>query len=102
MLRQQISNIRPSRPLNFAGANAKNSVLGNLRAALSGGRVVFPKSWIQLQRELLNYRLKDQAIVQDCVMAAAGACDLASRGFSGAISRPFDVSGRTTTLWMNR
>lgn len=98
MLRQQLSNLRPSRPLNLAGSREKLTILGNLRAALSGGRVVFPKTWLQLQRELLNYRLKDTQIKQDSVMALAGATDIASRGFSGVVSRPFDVSGRISSM----
>lgn len=96
MLRQQLTRITPSRPLNFGGPSTKINILTNLRAALAQGKVVIPESWTRLQREVLNYRLKDDKLAQDCVMALAGAVEIASKGFSGSQSRPFDVSGRVT------
>ena len=94
MLRQQLGHLRPSRAINFGGPRAKMDYLTNLRAALLKGRLVLPESWYRLKRELLNYRLDDKKLQQDCVMALAGAVELASRGFSGKTSRPFQVSGR--------
>jgi hypothetical protein len=91
-----LSNIRPARPINFAGPRAKIDMLTNLRGALASKKILLPKSWIRLQRELLNYRLDDKKIKQDCVMALAGAAELSLRGFSGVQSRPFAPSGYVT------
>lgn len=100
MLRQQLSDIRPSHALNFGGPKAKINMLTNLRAALSTHKLLLPKTWMRMQRELTGYRLDDTKIQQDCVMALAGAAELASRGFSGVQQRKFDPSGRVTRAWL--
>jgi hypothetical protein len=98
ILRQELSRINPLRPVDFAGPSKKVAVLTNLRAAMASRRVLLPKGWHRALRELMNYRLKDDKIVQDVVMALGGATYLASRGFSGDVSRPFDVHGRTVKV----
>ena len=96
MLRQQLADIRPSHPLNFGGPKAKINMLTNLRAALSTKKLSLPKSWIRVQRELTGYRLDDAKIQQDCVMALAGATELAARGFSGVQQRVFSPMATVT------
>lgn len=98
MMRQQLTHIRPSKPLSFSGANIKVNFLTNLRGALATRQVLLPKSWLRVQRELLNYRLDDKKIQQDCVMTLAGAAQLAFRGFSGEQSRPFALSGQVSHI----
>lgn len=94
ILTQQLANMTPKRPFNFGGGKAKINALTNMRAALSRHDVWFPEDWLRLQRETLTYRLDDKKLVQDCVMAAAGALQIAARGFSGAPSKPFVNSYR--------
>jgi hypothetical protein len=98
ILRQELSRINPLRPVDFAGPSKKVAVLTNLRAAMASRRVLLPKGWHRALRELMNYRLKDEKIQQDVVMALGGATYLASRGFSGEVSRPFSVHGRTVKV----
>jgi len=94
ILRQELSRIHPLRPVDFAGPSKKAGIMQNLRAAIAGRRMLLPKGWHRAMRELLNYRLKDEKIQQDVVMALAGAAYIASRGFTGEVSRPFDMHGR--------
>jgi hypothetical protein len=98
MLRQQLTGLSPSRPINLAGPKAKLDLLTDLRAALLKRKVVVPASWVRVQREVLNYRLEDKKLVQDTVIALAGAVHLAARGFSGASRARFQPSGRVTTV----
>ena len=94
ILRQELSRIHPLRPVDFAGPSKKAGIMQNLRAAIAGRRMLLPKGWHRAMRELLNYKLKDERIQQDVVMALAGAAYIASRGFTGEVSRPFDMHGR--------
>jgi hypothetical protein len=98
LLRQQLTGVTPSRPLNFAGPSMKIDTLTNLRAALSMGDIILPSSWISLRRELLNYRLDDKKIQQDTVMCLAGGAWIASRGWSADLARPFDPHGRVAQV----
>lgn len=95
IIRQLLASVKPQRPINFGGP-AKLPMLTNLRAALVQKKLIMPDSWMPAKRELLNYRLKDEKLRQDVVMALAMAADVASRGFSGQTSRPFNVSGRVS------
>lgn len=98
IIRQELSRLSPSRGLNFAG-RVKIDALTNLRAALARRDIVLPQNWLRVQREILNYRLEDKKLQQDAVMALAGAAQIASQGFSGARSRPFDPGVKTP--WRN-
>ena len=89
ILTQQLEGMSPKRPFNFGGGKAKINALTNMRAALSRHDVWVPADWLRLQREVLNYRLEDKKLVQDCVMAFAGALAIAASGFSGANKRKF-------------
>ena len=91
IVRQSLTHVTPNRPVNFAGAAMKVTALASLRAALIQGRLKVPSSWLKFQRELLNYRLKDDKIQQDTVMAAAGAVAVASKGFGGSPKASFRV-----------
>jgi hypothetical protein len=95
-VKQLLAGITPIRPVNFGGPSAKIELLTNLRASLLRGRLILPDSWAAAKRELANYRLKDEKIAQDVVMALAIAADIAARGFTGTGSRRFDVSGRVS------
>ena len=96
MVKQLLVGIHPSRPINFGGPSAKMQMLTNLRAALAKRKLILPEAgvWVAARRELANYRLNDQKITQDIVMALAMAASIAASGFSGEPSRPFSVSGR--------
>ena len=97
IIRQSLVGLYPQKPLDFGGAGKiKLDVLTNLRAALVRGELLIPGSMIGLKREILNYRLDDRRIVQDRVMALAGAAWLASKSFGGTIRASFSVSGRVT------
>lgn len=101
MLRQQLSGLHPSRPVNLAGPRAKLDLLTDLRAALLKRRVLIPAAWVRAQREVLNYRLKDEKLVQDTVIALAGAVHLAARGFSGSSTAAFRPAPRVTMVRTN-
>ena len=97
IVKQMLADLTPQRAVNFSGAGKqKLDFLTNLRGAMSDQKVVFPRSWTRLRREIMDYRLKDEKIQQDCVIAAAGAAEIAVRGFSGRTSAPFSLSGRVT------
>lgn len=89
ILTQQLEDISPKRPFNFGGGKAKINALTNMRAALSRHDVWIPADWLRLQREVLSYRLDDKKLVQDCVMAMAGALAIAAAGFAGQKRRKF-------------
>lgn len=101
MLRQQLSGLHPQRPVNSAGPRAKLDMLTDARAALLKRRVVVPAAWTRLQREILNYRLKDEKLAQDAAMAFAGAVHLAARGFSGSSQSKFRPLSRVTAVRTN-
>lgn len=87
-IKQSLDRLSPKRGLNFAG-KTKINALTNARAMLARQDVVIPESWLRLQREVFSYRLDDKQLVQDAVMAFAGACHVAARGFSGAPTKKF-------------
>jgi hypothetical protein len=91
IIAEQLSGISPRRGLDFAGmGRIKMDVLVNLRAALLRGDILIPLGLVGLKRELLSYRLADQRILNDRVIALAGAVWLASKGFSGVATARFD------------
>lgn len=93
ILKQMLARLNPKRPVNFAG-KVKMSALTSARAVLTKGECVVPKSWVRLQREVLSYRLDDKKLVQDAVMAFAGAAHVAATGFGTSRRLPFDTSYR--------
>ena len=97
MLRQSLSGLSPAMPLNLAGPTMKLNTLTNLRAVLLSGNILLPRAWMQLSREVLSYRLKDERIAQDSVMTLAGAAHIAAVGATGTISRPFRITRRSST-----
>jgi hypothetical protein len=91
IIKQQLRRMAPRRPVNFAG-HVKMDALTDLRAAMFG-RLILPATWLRLRREVLSYRLEDKNLVQDCVMALAGAAHVASRSQIGMTKeRTFDPS----------
>jgi len=87
IIKQQMARLSPKRPVNFAG-HTKIDALTDLRAALFN-RILLPATWLRVRREILSYRRDDAKLVQDCVMALAGAAYVASQGRSGMAERPF-------------
>jgi hypothetical protein len=74
VIKQLLASISPKRGINMAGAPTKKvAALTNLRDRLTNGQVLLPLSWGRLKSEILNYRLKDNNIKQDAVMALMGA-----------------------------
>lgn len=88
-----LRSVRPGRPLNLGGGDQKVKYLIDTRNVLSKGELLIPASWQQLRNEVMSYRLKDDKIVQDSVMALMGAVVTALRGTNTG-PRPFDVHAR--------
>jgi hypothetical protein len=101
IIRQMLVGLRPLRPLNFAGSSkVKLDILTNLRAALVRGDLVIPEQMAGLKREVLNYRLKDDKLQQDRVMALAGAAWIASKTMGGVSKAAFDPGVRVAApIW---
>ena len=95
---QLVSGIRPSHPFNFGGPEKKIKSLYELRAALTKGDLLMPDGWVRMRQEVLSYRLKDDKLKNDCVMALDGALAIAS-GLSGIVSRPFEVHARHAQVY---
>lgn len=91
MLRQSLRDLNPKQGINLAGPNMKNNLLTNLRAALSQGDLILPRAWLRVMREVLTYKLPDNKIVQDCVMALVLPADAAARNFGGQTVMPFRI-----------
>ena len=98
IIKSELQRMSPRRPVNFAG-HVKMDALTNLRAAFFS-HLKLPASWIRVRREVLSYRLDDKKLIQDCVMALAGATYVARTGKPGSPTRPFDP-GYTSLAWSN-
>lgn len=96
ILKQYLARLTPSRAVNFAGSK-KLDILTNLRAVIVGRHIQLPRAWLGTQREVLNYRLKDEKLKQDRVMSLAGAAYLATTG-TGQRATDFRPSGRATLV----
>jgi hypothetical protein len=96
-VRQELGGITPLRPLQMGGSSRlKTEMLVNLRTLLATRRMVLPKGWTQMKREILSYRLDDDKLKQDSVMALTGAAKLATQGYTGSSRRaPFSTNVRT-------
>ena len=94
MLTQALIKLSPKLPLNLAGPNTKRDALSNLRTALNTLQLVIPRSWTQVRREVLTYKLPDDKIKQDCVMALLGAANAAAKGFGGSTTATLSIHGR--------
>ncbi len=88
-----LANLNPKRPINFGGNSQKLPALTNLRDLLTKGDIKLPGSWLRLRQEMLNYKLKDESLKQDTVMALMG-CSIVARNMTiGRESVKFDVRG---------
>ncbi len=96
MFKQMLRNLTPSRPVNFGGPSEKLKMLTSARAVLTKGDLVLPDTWTRMRQEVLSYRLKDDKLRQDCVMALVGAVNVANSGMGIGVSRPMNVSARIT------
>lgn len=83
--------------VEFGGTvQRKRKLLGNLRTLIDEGRLLLPAEgiWQTVRQQLLNYRLDDQKIEQDAVMALVCAVFLIDRApADGESSAKFDLSG---------
>lgn len=94
-IKQLLVRLSPQKPLNFGGSGqVKLDVLTNLRALLLRGELIMPNSMAGLKSEVLSYRLDDKKLVQDRVMALAGAAWVATKSVGGSASAAFDPSAR--------
>lgn len=82
--------IHPKRPVNFGGNAVKLPALTDLRALLTQGTIRLPASWTKVRQEVLNYRVKDDKIQQDNVMALMGASIVAKNMTLGRTQQDFD------------
>lgn len=74
VMRGLLTTLNPKRPVNMAGQPAKKLMaLTNLRDRLTRGDIILPAKWTRLRQELLNYKVKDEKLKQDLVMALMGA-----------------------------
>ena len=85
--------------MNMSGSSKmKTANLLNTRTYLSTGRLILPKAWVQLKKEMFSYRRDDDKLVQDSVMALTGAVKLIEMSGSGSRrSAPFQPGGRIST-----
>lgn len=85
--------------MNMSGSSkAKTKNLLDTRTYLSTGRLIIPKGWVQLKKEIFSYRRDDDKLVQDSVMALTGAVKLIEMTGSGSQrSAKFSPGGRIAT-----
>lgn len=88
--------LHPKHPVNFGGNATKLPALINLRDLLTRGDIKLPGSWLKVRQELLNYKLKDDKIKQDNVMALMGAGIVASSMTIGRKQKANSASARVT------
>lgn len=92
-VKQLLADLHPKRPINFGGNATKTPSLTNLRDLLTKGDIELPGSWLRLRQEMLNYKLKDKSLKQDCVMALMGVSIVAGNMTAGRVVKKFDVHG---------
>ena len=92
IVKQLLSHLYPKRPVNFGGPSLKLTALTDLRALMTKGTIVLPASWTKVRQEVMNYRLKDDKIRQDNVMALMGASVVAKGLAAGRQQADFDPS----------
>lgn len=96
MFREAVENEVPDLfNVEFGGTvQKKRKLLGNLRTIIDEGRLLLPSEgvWSQVRSQLLNYKLDDQKIEQDAVMALVCAVFLLDRApADGQGSVEFDL-----------
>ena len=91
-----LAPVYPKRPINFGGNATKVPALTNLRDLMTKGDLRLPPSWTRLRQEVLNYRLKDDKIRQDCVMALMGASMVAHGMTMGMDQKKVDPHHKAT------
>lgn len=97
VMRQLLTDLHPKKPINMAGSPKKKlEALTNLKNRLTNQQIVIPYEWNGLRQEVLNYRLKDDKIRQDRVMALMMA-DMVATGIAGnQQAQPVNVHARLT------
>ena len=97
VMRQLLTDLHPKQPINMAGSPKKKlEALTNLKNRLTKGELLIPYDWSGLRQEVLNYRLKDDKIRQDRVMALMMADMVATRMAGNMQSKPIDPHARIT------
>jgi hypothetical protein len=98
-----LAPVNPKRPVNFGGSAIKVPSLTNLRDLMTKGDLQLPPSWTGVRQEVLNYRLKDDKIRQDRVMALMGAAIVGGGMTMGLDQKRVDphsrVTQRKTLVW---
>jgi hypothetical protein len=88
----------PIKSVEFGGSRGRKlKLLTDLKAAIEGGKLRFPRSgpWLTLRRQLLGYRLEDKKLQTDAVMALAVAWSMVKYAPAPAVSTRFDYFGAT-------
>lgn len=98
MWADMLRSVRPNRGFNFGGPDKKIKALIDLRAVLAKGELLMPTAWQQMRHEIMSYRLKDEKLRNDSVMALTGAVAIASTGVNSG-ARPFDIHGSVQSVW---
>jgi hypothetical protein len=97
VMRQLLTDLHPKKPINMAGSPKKKvEALTNLKNRLTKGELLIPYDWSGLRQEVLNYRLKDDKIRQDRVMALMMADMVATTMAGNTQSKPIDPHARIT------
>lgn len=96
MVKGLLAPLNPKRPVNFGGNALKVPSLTDLRDRLTKGEIKLPGGWLRLRQELLNYKLKDESIKQDLVMALMGAAIIGRNMTIGRDVTKFDVKANIT------
>lgn len=111
VFKDALGDVHPFRGVEFGGTrNRKVKLLTDLKGYIEKGWLKFPKSgpWLELRRQLLNYRVDDKGLATDAVMALAVATSQLVRKAANAEwaeSTRFDmfdlspVEGAPRTVW---
>ncbi len=104
-----MASLRPHRSVNFGGPDKKLKVLAQARAAMTKidpgtgfHEMYLPDQWTRVRQEVMSYRLKDEKIVNDCVMALSGAVLLAATGFTGDAPMTVNIHARRSQMPLYR
>lgn len=99
VFRDALSDVNPFRGVEFGGTRSKKmKLLTDLKGYIEKGWLKVPRSgvWLDLRRQLLNYRLDDTKLETDAVMALAVAVSQLVRSAAQATweqSVKFDMFG---------
>lgn len=109
IIAQMMKGLRPHRSVNFGGPEKKLKVLAQARAAMTKidpgtgfHEMYLPDQWTRVRQEVMSYRLKDEKLKNDCVMALSGAVLLAATGFTGEATVSANLHARRSPMPLYR